>query len=130
MSAINVSTSSGAQEFGIRVVLAREGRSDKVYLDIEQARRILREFSQLRRQDIPSSDCGVATGCYNQPVRCSPIQTMIQAICGSVYSGPTQEHGVAIRTPRGEFRFAFVPAVDFYEAFDAVIPMARRASRE
>jgi hypothetical protein len=131
IAAIKISTSSGEREVGVRIDLAREGESDSVYLDVDQARRILGEFSQFRRQEAPGSECGAINTCYNQPIRCSPMQTMVQAVCGSVYySVRNQEQGVAFRTPRGEFLFPLVPAGDFYEVFDAVIPMARRARRE
>ena len=130
IAAVKVSSTSGAQEVGMRINFMREGDSDSVYLDFDQARRIRDEFWQFRIQEIPRSDCGANNTCYNQPVRCFPIQTMVQAICGSVYYTSNQILGVVFRTARGEFRFPSVPAIDFYEAFDAVVPIVRCARRE
>ena len=130
IAAIEVLRVEGEREVGIRVSLERKGRSDTVYLDLDQARLIRSEFMQFVNREAPSVDCAAVNPCTHATLRCGRSQTVVQALCGVLYSTRDQELGVFFRTPRNEFRLPDVRAREIYEAFDLVIPQARRARRE
>lgn len=121
IAAVEVRTSDGKRQCGLRIALENSGKVDLVYLAVKEAAQLRAEFAGFDASYSSSSRCEAISMCVEGVARCRPSQTVRQAYCPSVYATAQGERGVYLSSPRSAFRFPLTPASQFVSAIDAAM---------
>ena len=119
ISTVLLLTSDAQPHPGTRVVLSGTSGANDLYIDANDAAHLREEFASFARWRDEDLECEAISVCVQGVERCSPSQSVRQAICPSTYSTTEGERGVIISTAIGSFRFPSAKTSAFVNALDA-----------
>lgn len=120
IAAVEVTAPTGEQEFGVRIALEDDRRSDSILLDAEQTVQFRRDIRPFDFDNYPFRSCEPTAICVAGIARCRPGGTP-QAYCPGIYQRGDDEAGAQLSTARNAFRFPSVRGAQFANAVEAVM---------
>ncbi len=120
ITAIEVQGADGKRVRGVKIVLENSTSVDQIYLTDSLLSGLRDELEQLEFASRLDSECQAKFRCVSGIARCRPSKTESQAYCPGRYSGPNNEKGLVLSTPRHSFSF---PSVEIAQ-LDALISAA------
>jgi hypothetical protein len=121
IAAVNLFTSDAQHRQGVRMSLKNADHEQDLIIDASEATLLREEFASFDKWQEPALQCEAISLCVQGVARCSPSQSVRQAVCPSTYSTPEGERGVLISTAHSSFRFPSTQASTFVDALDAAI---------